>query len=169
FTEGLGERVSRGLKVTGVPTSSDTAALARSLGIPLSEEITGDIDLAVDGADEIDPERRLIKGRGGALTREKLVALAARQVIIVADGSKLVNRLGRGQLPVEIVPFLWRHTRDRIASLGAACELRGGEDAPFRTDNGNLIVDLRFPEPLGDAQAMADALKQIPGVVEHGL
>jgi ribose 5-phosphate isomerase A len=110
--------------------------LASSLGIVTTEDPAAPIDLAVDGADEIDPERRLIKGRGGALTREKLVAAAARTSVVIADDSKMVRRLGQGQLPVEILPFLWRQTEERLERAGAACRIRGKPSAPYITANG---------------------------------
>jgi ribose 5-phosphate isomerase A len=134
-----------------------------------TDDLSDPIDLAVDGADEIDPELRLIKGRGGALTREKLVALAARKVVIIADGSKLVRCLGKGALPVEVLPFLWRQTAERLALLGATYRVRGELARPFVTDNGNLIVDLGFPNGIVDPGALGAELKQTAGVVEHGI
>lgn len=169
FIEALGQRVASGLNVTGIPTSAATAALAASLRIPLTETPSATLDLAVDGADEIAPDLRLIKGRGGACTREKLVALAARQLVIIADDAKLVPRLGQGVLPVEVLPFLWQQTARRLEALGGAGRLRGAEGAPYVTDNGNLIVDMQFPAPLDDPDELARTLKHLPGVVEHGL
>jgi ribose 5-phosphate isomerase A len=169
FIEGVGKLVSDGLRVRVVATSNASASLATALGMVVEDDVNGPIDLAVDGADEIDPEMHIIKGRGGALVREKLVAAAAEQYVIIADGSKLVERLGEGPLPVEVLPFLWRRTRDRLAALGATCSLRGGEEAPFRSDNGNMIVDLTFPVPFADPAALAKDLKQTLGVVDHGI
>jgi ribose 5-phosphate isomerase A len=169
FVEGVSRMVAQGLDVKAIATSQETASLAASLGMVLEDDVTGAIDLAVDGADEIDPDLRLVKGRGGALVREKLVAASARKVVIIADESKLVPRLGVGPLPVEVLPFLWRQTRDRLAALGPRCTVRGGEEAPFITDNGNMIVDLSFPEPLADATAVAVQLKRTLGVVDHGI
>lgn len=170
FVEGLGRLISQGLEVKVVPTSRDTADLARALGMSIVEDLAEPVDLDVDGADEIDPELQLIKGRGGALVREKLVAAAARRVVIIADGSKLVRHLGEGLLPVEILPFLWRRTVQQLELLRASCHLRGGgPTGPFVTDNGNLIVDLSFPEPIADPRALGARLKQIVGVVEHGI
>src|SRR2546422_4610992 len=119
FTEGVGRLVSEGMKVRGVPTSRATAELAALVGIPILTELVGPIDLAVDGADEVDPELNLIKGRGGALFREKLVAAAAKRFVVVVDASKAVPKLGVGVLPVEVLPFLWRSTAGGRASLGA--------------------------------------------------
>lgn len=169
FIEGLGRLVSLGLDVTGVPTSRATADLANSLGIATVDEISGPIDLAVDGADEIDPELRLIKGRGGALTREKLVAAAARKFIVIADHSKLVPRLGQGLLPVEVLPFLWVQTARRLELMGASVRVRAGPRAPYITDNGNMILDLSFAEPIDDPEALATRLSKTIGVVEHGI
>ena len=169
FTEGVGRLVAEGMKVRGVPTSRDTAELAAAKGIPIVTELVGDIDLAVDGADEVDGDLNVIKGRGGALFREKVVAAASRRFVVVVDESKLVKRLGVGVLPVEVLPFLWRTTADRLIALGASLTVRGGEEAPFVTDNGNLILDLMFEGAIADPQSLATSLKGITGVVEHGL
>lgn len=171
FTEGVGQLVAEGLKVRCVPTSRATAELAASLGIPIVTELIGPIDLAVDGADEVDPALDLIKGRGGALFREKLVAAAAKRFVVVVDESKMVKRLGQGMvaLPVEVVPFLWRSTAERLTALGVSLAVRGGEETPFVTDNGNLILDLSIDGGIEDAAAFGQELKKITGVVEHGL
>ncbi len=169
FTEGVGRLVAEGMKVRGVPTSRATAELAAELGIPIVTELVGQIDLAVDGADEVDPVLSLIKGRGGALFREKLVASASKRFIVVVGESKMVKRLGVGVLPVEVLPFLWRTTADRLTALGASLRVRGGEEVPYITDNGNLILDLTFEGGISDAPVLADALKRTTGVVEHGL
>src|SRR5437763_7270589 len=142
FTEGVGRLVADGMRVRGVPTSRATAALAAELGIPVVEDLVGAIDLAVDGADEVDPILGLIKGRGGALFREKLVAAAAKRFVAVVDESKVVDRLGRGVLPVEVLPFLWRTTAERLARLCMGRKVRGGEEDPYVSDKGNLIVEL---------------------------
>jgi ribose 5-phosphate isomerase A len=168
FVRLLGERVARGLSVHGVPTSRATAALATSLGIPLIE-LDGELDLCVDGADEIDPQLRLIKGAGGALLHEKIVAAAARRVVIIADSQKRVAVLGRARLPVEVVRFGWPATGRRVAALGGAPELRRGADGqPFVTDEGNFILDCRFGE-MARPEELAARIDAIPGVVEHGL
>ncbi len=169
FTEGVGRMVADGLRVRGVPTSRATAALAAELGIPVVQEFIGQIDLAVDGADEVDPKLSLIKGRGGAHLREKLVASAARRFVIVVDDSKLVDRLGAGVLPVEVSAFLWRLTAERLARLCTGLKVRGGEEQPFVTDGGNLILDLSFAEGIDDPAALGSELKAVIGVLEHGL
>jgi len=142
FVEGVGRLVAEGMKVRGVPSSRATAELAASLGIQIVTELIGPIDLTVDGADEVDPALNLVKGRGGALFREKLVAAASRRFVVVVDESKQVKQLGVGVLPVEVLPFLWRSTAERIAALGVSLVMRGGEETPYVTDNGNLILDL---------------------------
>jgi ribose 5-phosphate isomerase A len=169
FTEGVGRLVADGMKVRGVPTSRATAELAASCGIPVVEDLVGMIDLAVDGADEVDPNLNLIKGRGGAMFREKLVAAAAKRFVAVVDESKVVGRLGVGVLPVEVLPFLWRTTAGRLAAMCSGLKLRGGEEQPYVTDNGNLILDLSFEGGIGDPAALGASLKGVVGVVEHGL
>ena len=169
FLEGLAKLVQAGVSVVGVPTSRATAEIAVSLGIPITEIITEPIDLAIDGADEIDPHLSLIKGRGGALLREKLVAAAALRFVVVADEAKVVPRLGVGVLPVEVLPFLWRQTAERLETMCEAVHIRGGVSQPFVTDNGNLILDLSFAEPIIEPAALAAALAATVGVVEHGL
>jgi ribose 5-phosphate isomerase A len=169
FTEGVGRLVAGGMKLRCVPTSRATAEMAAELGIPIVQEPVGPIDLAVDGADEVDPALNLIKGRGGALFREKLVAEAAKRFIVVVDDSKLVKQLGVGELPVEVLPFLWRTTAERLTALGASLTVRGGEETPYITDNGNLILNLMVEGGIKDPAAFKDALKKTTGVVEHGL
>jgi len=169
FVEGVSRLVAGGMKVRGVPTSRATAELAASLGIPIVTELVGQIDLAVDGADEVDSALNLIKGRGGALFREKLVAAASRRFIVVVDESKLVKELGVGVLPVEVLAFLWRSTAERIAALGVSLVLRGGEETPYTTDNGNLVLDLTVEGGIKNPAEFADELKKTTGVVEHGL
>ena len=169
FTEGVGRLVADGMKVRGVPTSRETAEVAAAHGIPVVTELVGDIDLAVDGADEVDADLNLIKGRGGALFREKVVAAASRRFVVVVDESKVVKQLGVGVLPVEVLPFLWRTTADRLIAVGASLTVRGGEEAPFITDNGNLVLDLMIDGGIADAQDLSTTLKAVTGVVEHGL
>jgi ribose 5-phosphate isomerase A len=169
FIEGLGRKVAQGLQVRGIPTSERSAELARAAGVPVVHDLDGRLDLAVDGADEIAPDLSLVKGRGGALVREKLVACAAQRFVVIADDSKLVPRLGQGLLPVEVVPFLWRETARRIAALGLSWELRGGAESPFVTDNGNLVLDLTCPHGIDDLAGLAAELKAKLGVVDHGL
>jgi ribose 5-phosphate isomerase A len=169
FTEGVGRLVADGMRLRCVPTSRATAEMAAELGISIVQDPVGPIDLAVDGADEVDPMLNLIKGRGGALFREKLVAEAARRFIVVVDESKLVKQLGVAELPVEVLPFLWRTTAERLTALGASLTVRGGEEDPFITDNGNLILNLIVEGGIKDAAAFGKALKATTGVVEHGL
>jgi ribose 5-phosphate isomerase A len=169
FVEGIGRLVAGGMKVRGVPTSRATAELAAELGIPIVTEIVGQIDLAVDGADEVDPALNLIKGRGGALFREKLVAAAAKRFVVVVDESKLVKELGAVVLPVEVLPFLWRTTAERLTARGFSLVVRGGEETPFVTDNGNLILDLTVEGGIKKPALLGDQLKNTLGVVEHGL
>ena len=169
FTEGVGRMVAGGLRVRGVPTSRATAELAAELGIPVVEDLIGQIDLAVDGADEVDPRLDLIKGRGGAHLREKLVASAAKRFVIVVDESKVVDRLGVGVLPVEVSAFLWRLTAERLARLCTGLKVRGGEEQPFITDNGNLILDLSFADGIDNPEALGSEIKGTVGVMDHGL
>jgi ribose 5-phosphate isomerase A len=172
-TRELGRRVAGGLVFTAVPTSDRTETLARGLGIPLTTlgEI-GRLDLGIDGADEIDPALDAIKGRGGALLREKLVALSCDDYVLVATTEKSVDQLGvRTPLPVEVVAFGWRQTAKRLASLGIAAEPRmaGGDPAqPWVTDNGGIILDCATG-PIADPLQVAAAVKAVSGVVEHGL
>jgi len=158
--------------VVGVPTSRDTAERCRALGIPLTTlDEAPELALAIDGADEVGPALDLIKGMGGALLREKLVALAARRFLVIADASKRVRRLGtRSPLPVEVVPFGWTRLLPFFERLGAEPSLRVGTDgSPYRTDNGNYLVECRFPRGIADPAALARALAKRPGVVEDGL
>ena len=169
FTEGVGRLVAEGMKVRGVPTSRATAELAAANGIQIVTELIGQIDLTVDGADEVEQSLNLIKGRGGALFREKVVAAASKRFVVVIDETKVVKQLGVGVLPVEVLPFLWRSTAARVAALATSLTVRGGEETPYITDNGNLIFDLTIEGGITDAPALAHALKATIGVVEHGL
>lgn len=163
FVEAVAARVQQGHRHVAVPTSNATRELARALGIPLADdEGPWDVLVDVDGADEVDPARNLIKGGGGALLREKIVNRAARRNVIIVDESKLVPALGRGAVPIEVLPFGHRHTARALEAFGAPT-LRAG-----RTDNGNVVYDLRTP-PLDDPGALERALAAIPGVVESGL
>lgn len=158
--------------IVGVPTSEDTARRAGRLGIPLiALEEAGELDLTIDGADEVDPELNLIKGLGGALLREKIVAVASRMVVIVVDGTKLVDRLGtRSPLPVEVDPYGAGLQERFLRQLGAAPVLRRGDaDAPVVTDGGNHIFDCRFAEGIEDPRELDLVLNQRPGVLENGL
>jgi ribose 5-phosphate isomerase A len=170
FIKLLGNEVEQGLRIRGIPTSDRSRELAKSLGIAL---ITLDdcqqIDVTVDGADEVDPQLRLIKGGGGALLREKIVASATRQMIVVADASKQVQRLGKFPLPVEVIKFAQALIAKRITDLGAEVQLRRDASGnPYLTDENNHILDCRFGE-IRDPDALARELSGMPGVVEHGL
>lgn len=168
----LAERIrDEGLQITGVPTSIDTETKARELGIPLTTlaEVEG-FDVTIDGADEIDGDFAMIKGGGGALLREKVVAYATRRQIIVVGRNKLVERLGTTfDLPVEVVPFALPMVAREIRTLGAEPTERTAGGAEYRTDNGNAILDCHFPDGIEDPAAMEHALDTIPGVVETGL
>jgi ribose 5-phosphate isomerase A len=175
FTRLLGERVAAGLAVTGVPTSERTAARCREFGIRVSTlDETPELDLAVDGADEVGPGLSLIKGGGGALLREKIVAAAAARMIVVADESKVVDELGRFPLPIEVNAFGLKATEIAIcraaAELGLAgpVTLRMTKGEPFVTDGGHFILDASFGR-IPDTRALSNALHAVPGVVEHGL
>jgi ribose 5-phosphate isomerase A len=167
----LAARVAAGLRVTGIPTSERSAALARRLGVPLTSFAEHRrIDLTIDGADQVERSKlALVKGLGGALLREKIVASASRRMIVVVDESKLVERLGdRTPLPVEIVPFGWEVAMDRLAELDGRATLRRQDGKPFVTDNGNYIADCRFSSIPDPAQLEA-RLAAIVGVVASGL
>ena len=170
FVHALGEKVRAGLHVRCIPTSSETAQLAEKLQIPLTNfEETDAIDVTVDGADEVDPQLNLIKGLGGALVREKIVASSSRMLVICVGAEKEVPILGQhGVLPVEIVPFALGFCRRRIAALGCPPALRMHDDKPFITDNKNHIFDCRVG-PITDPDALNQALLAIPGVVDTGL
>ncbi|MBP1933574.1 ribose-5-phosphate isomerase RpiA [Ammoniphilus resinae] len=165
----LAERVKEGLRIQAVPTSTATEELARKLGIPLlTLEDVKELDLVIDGADEISAELDLIKGGGGALLREKLVALASKKRIIVADSGKLTEELGGFPLPIEIVRFGWEQTFSRVLQLGCQITLREAENTPFITDNGNYILDCKF-DGITDPVGVHQQLKLLPGVIETGL
>lgn len=170
FIKLLGKRVKEGLNIRGIPTSVRSRELAHSLGIPLTTlDECQNIAVTVDGADEVDPKLRLIKGGGGALLREKIVASATEQLVIVADASKQVQSLGEFPLPVEVIKFAQALVAKRIAALGADVRLRAGEDGqPYLTDENNHILDCRFGE-IRDPDGLARELSTMPGVVEHGL
>jgi ribose 5-phosphate isomerase A len=169
----LGRRVAAGLAMTGVVTSSRTEEQARSLDIPLTSlDDVAALDLGLDGADEIDPALNAVKGRGGALLMEKLVALSCAQFVLVASSEKSVQQLGvRLPLPVEVVRFGWKHTANRLESLDLTPRLRetsGPDASPYLSDMGNYLLDCALA-PITDPSALATALKAMPGVVEHGL
>jgi ribose 5-phosphate isomerase A len=166
----IAERWPDGPPLRAVVASELTHARARAAGIEVVElDGTFELDLAIDGADEIDPELRLIKGGGGALLREKIVVAAAQRFVVVAETGKLVDRLGAGfRLPVEVARFAWRDTARRLEDLLPGAELRTAGDSAFLTDEGHHILDCPIPPDAGP-DALAASLRQIPGVLEHGL
>ena len=170
FIKLLGEQVKNGLRIRGIPTSVRSRELAASLGIPLTTlDECQEIAVTVDGADEVDPQLRLIKGGGGALLREKIVASATRQMVVVADATKQVQRLGKFPLPVEVIKFAQALVAKRISALGAQVQLRTGADGkPFVTDENNHILDCHFGQ-IQNPDVLARQLSDMPGVVEHGL
>jgi ribose 5-phosphate isomerase A len=175
FVRLLAGRVAGGLKVIGVPTSERTGRLCLELGIALSTlEETPELDLTIDGADEIDPRLNLIKGAGGALLREKIVAYASKSMIVIADKSKMVSVLGKFPLSIEVNRFGLAATRIGIEKaaerlgLSGPIILRQGPDGPFSTDGGHWIFDASFGL-IPDAEALSSALHAVPGVVEHGI
>ncbi|MBD9647235.1 ribose-5-phosphate isomerase RpiA [Ensifer sp. ENS09] len=175
FVRLLAEKVAAGFRIEGVPTSERTARLCLELGVSLkSLDELPELDLTIDGADEVDGQLRLIKGGGGALLREKIVAAASKRMIVIADETKVVDVLGAFKLPIEVNPFGQVATRiaiEKVASrLGLSGEIavRQSHDGPFLTDGGHLILDASFGR-IPDADALAGELNAIPGVVEHGL
>jgi ribose 5-phosphate isomerase A len=176
FLEVLAPRVRGGLKIIGVASSERTAQRARSLGIPVDElDKQAPLDLTVDGADEADRALTLIKGGGGALLREKIVATSSKKMVVIADDTKLVTKLGHFPLPVEVSTFGHATTAARIMRAAGKLKyshvpltLRMKGDAPFKTDGGNYIYDCAFGA-IADAHALAEAIADIPGVIEHGL
>ncbi len=175
FVRALAVRVNEGLRIVGVPTSERTAALCRELGIPLAtlEEVP-ELDLTIDGADEMDPQLRLVKGGGGALLREKIVAAASARMLVIADASKKVETLGAFPLPIEVNGFgivaslIAIEKAGNILGLTGTLALRKDGESAFVTDGGHLIVDASFGR-IPDPEALSAALHAIPGVVEHGL
>ena len=175
FVRLLAAKVGAGMRITGVPTSERTAALCRELGVPLTTlDEAPELDLAIDGADEVDPALRLIKGGGGALLREKIVAAASAGLVVIADRSKLVDVLGRFPLPIEVNRFGLKATELAITraagrlGLAGSLTLRVTSGEPFVTDGGHLILDASFGR-IPDTRALSEALYAVPGVVEHGL
>jgi ribose 5-phosphate isomerase A len=171
--ERIGELMKSGAlrDLVGVPTSKRTEEQARGLGIPIATlDDQPELDLAIDGADEVDPRLNLVKGRGGALLREKMVETAAAKFIVVVDESKLVPGLGvTGAMPVEVVQFCWRHSAEKLRKLGCEVKLRMDGDGAYVTDNGNYILDLFFSAAMRDPTAVAQQIRAQVGVVEHGL
>ncbi|MFN3244347.1 MAG: ribose-5-phosphate isomerase RpiA [Planctomycetota bacterium] len=167
----LAERIrDEGLQVRGTPTSAGTAEVAEQKGIPLvSLDNVERLDLAIDGADEVDPHKHLIKGGGAAHTRERLVAATADELVVIVGENKMVDVLGAAfRLPVEVIPFGWTHARRRVEATGCTTELRQDGDQPLVTDNGNWILDCRY-DGIPDPAALATRLDATVGVVDHGL
>jgi ribose 5-phosphate isomerase A len=165
----VGEMVRNGLKVKAVPTSKETAELAKKEGIELIELADVDkLDLTIDGADEVDKDFNLTKGGGGALLREKIVASASEKLIIIVDESKLVEKLGEFPLPVEITPFSWQYTKKMIDKFDCSSTIRKKDGKIFVTDNENYILDCDFGE-IDNPIELSEELNKIPGVVENGI
>jgi ribose 5-phosphate isomerase A len=176
FVRILGERVAKGLRVTGVPSSKSTGQLAQEVGVSLADlNDVGQLDLTIDGADEIDSRGRMIKGGGANLLWEKIVACASNKMVCIVDESKLVATLGRFPLPIEVIPFAWRSTERHLRRLfeerglgDPKIDMRGGFETPLTTDSGHYLLDCHL-EKISDPESLAERLNQIPGVVEHGL
>jgi len=167
----LAERIrDEGLQVRGTPTSTATATAAKEKGIPLvSLEDIDRLDLAIDGADEVDPQKNLIKGGGAAHTRERIVAATANELVVIVGENKMVDTLGKAfRLPVEVLPFGWTHARRRVESTGCTTEVRQRHDKPLVTDNGNWILDCTY-DGISDPMALQATLDAMVGVVDHGL
>lgn len=165
----LGEQVDQGLNIKGIPSSLRTEGWAKEFNIPLTDfSQVQRLDLAIDGADEVDPDFNLIKGGGGSLLREKLVDASSDRLIIIVDESKMVHQLGKFPLPVEVVPFGWEVTAQRIADLGAIPELRKKDGDIFVSNNGNYILDCKFKQ-ISNPKELHNQLKELLGVVETGL
>ncbi len=170
FIQSLGERCRQGLKIHAIASSLNSMKQAQKGGIPLlnSSEVTS-LDLTIDGTDEIDHAKRMIKGGGGALVREKIIATMSREMVVICDETKLVPYLGKAKLPVEVIPFAEMATLHQMKKLGYTGELRTQPDQSlFVTDNGNYIIDIHFSEVRQQPEKDHEALIQIPGVVETG-
>ncbi|AQX28114.1 MULTISPECIES: ribose-5-phosphate isomerase RpiA [unclassified Bartonella] len=175
FIRLLGKRIADGLTITGVATSYYSEWLCRQFGVPVTNlEKISELDLSIDGADEIGPKMTLIKGRGGALLHEKIVASASREMLVIADETKMVKILGASGVPIEVNPFGMNTTCKAIEKvvnelgLSGKIKLRMNEDIPFETDGGHFIFDA-FLGSIVDPKVLSDALLRVPGVVEHGL
>lgn len=170
FIEALGKRCKQGLNIKALATSQASRALAEAHGIPpLNSDQIHSLDIAIDGADEIDPKGNMIKGGGGALLREKIVASMARNMVVIVDEKKWVHTLGAFPLPVEISTFCVEATLNHLKAICKTALLRTVHAAPFVTDNGNFIADLHFKSPLSDPYLLNQKLKNTPGVLETGL
>lgn len=170
FIESLGERCREGLQIQALATSEKSKLQALAGGIPLLEDnVPSQLDIAVDGADEIDGAKRMIKGGGGALLREKIIAAMSKQRVVIIDESKYVKKLGKFPLAVEIIPFAYQATLKHLEDLGYRGSLRQSNEAPYLTDHHNYIFDIVFRQGIDDALEEALRLKSIPGVIETGL
>lgn len=170
FLDALAEQCRQGLRVVAVTTSEKTERRAKELGISLADiDTMMSLDLTVDGADEIDGQKRMIKGGGGALLREKIVASMSKEMIVIVDSSKAVTKLGKFPLPVEILPFAYRSTLHKIKQLGYQGSLRANPDeSVYVTDNNNYIFDIHFPHFCDDPEKVNQELQEIPGVMATG-
>ena len=170
FIHALAEKVKQGLDITAVVTSRKSGELSKQLGITVTDLNDVDtIDITIDGADEVDKQLQLIKGGGGALLQEKMVAAASRKMIVIADGNKIADQLGRFPLPVEVIPYGWKQTQKHIGKLGCRkIILREKDGKPFITDHGHYILDCHF-EKIEQASLLSQQLNSIPGFVENGL
>ncbi len=165
----LAQKIKSGMRITAIATSKETETLASECGIPVTAINAVDhIDIDIDGADEVDTRLNLIKGGGGALLREKIVAFNSNAFIVVADETKMVSTLGKFPLPVETIPFGWKHTAQHLAALGSVVTLRQKETEIFITDNGNYILDCHF-QLIPDPALLQAKINAIPGVAESGL
>lgn len=170
FMTSIGKRIREGLQIQAIPSSKATAHFAEECRIPLIDiNETDHIDMTVDGADEVDPNKQMIKGGGGALTREKIIAAASLEMIVLIDPSKIVKKLGSFPLPIEVIPFGWKATFRHLEAKGVAPELRMHQGLPFQTDNDNYILDIRIPHSTTALKNFDELLNAIPGVVETGL
>lgn len=170
FIEGLAKRCKEGLKIQAAASSESSCSLAKKLGIPLLElEKITTLDITVDGADEIDGQKRMIKGGGGAFVREKILAAMSREMVVIVDESKLVSQLGACKLPVEVLPFAYNATAHHIVKSGYQGEFRKNPDRSFtRSDSQNFIFDITFAELCSDPEREHETLVRIPGVVDTG-
>lgn len=176
FVRILGEHVTSGLRVTGVPSSKSTGQLAQEVGVPLADlNDVNQLDLTIDGADEIDSKGRMIKGGGANLLWEKIVAFASKRMVAIVDESKVVERLGSFPLSIEVIPFAWRSTERHLQNLfkdegfaDVRIDVRGGLQKPLITDSGHYLLDCHL-RAIPDPESLGAKLNQIPGVVEHGL
>ncbi|WP_087972475.1 ribose-5-phosphate isomerase RpiA [Oceanobacillus rekensis] len=165
----LGELVKTGLKIEGIPSSNQTAQWANEFGVPLTDfSKVKELDITIDGADEVDENLHLIKGGGAALFREKVIAQAAREFIIIVDSSKIVTNLGEFPLPVEVLPFSWERTANEISKLGCTPKIRKKDAEILITDNGNYLLDCPF-DTISDPAKLNEAINKIIGVIETGL